>query len=36
MRMGGFERWEVFSTPDGDPLDIGLDDIHSYWIAHKR
>lgn len=36
LRLGGFERWECFGTPDGNPLVIGLDDIHSYWIAHKR
>lgn len=34
LRLGGFERWECFGTPDGDALVVGLDDIHSYWIAH--
>lgn len=36
LRLAGFDRWEVFGTPERDPLEIGLDDVHSYWIAHKR
>jgi hypothetical protein len=24
LRLAGFERWESFSTPEGDPLEIGL------------
>jgi SAM-dependent methyltransferase len=35
LRLGGFERWECFGTPEGDPLEVGLDDGHSYWIAYK-
>ncbi len=35
LRLGGFERWEVFATPERDTLDIGPDTVHSYWIAYK-
>lgn len=35
LRLAGFARWEAFGSPDGRPLDIGLDTVHSYWIAHK-
>jgi SAM-dependent methyltransferase len=35
LRLGGFERWECFGGPDGDPLIVGLDDMRSYWIAYK-
>ncbi|HEX6386760.1 MAG TPA: class I SAM-dependent methyltransferase [Anaerolineae bacterium] len=33
LRLGGFERWQYFGTPERDPLEIGLEDTHSYWIA---
>lgn len=35
LRLAGFERWDVFATPDRDRLQIGLEDVHSYWIAYK-
>ncbi len=35
LRLGGFERWEVFGTPEGGALQSGLEETHSYWIAHK-
>ena len=35
LRLAGFERWECFSTPERDLLDIGLDERQSYWIATK-
>ncbi len=35
LRLSGYERWEYFGTPDGDPLEIGLDEVHSYWIVYK-
>lgn len=33
LRLAGFTRWEASSTPEGDPLVIGLDDQRSYWVA---
>ena len=35
LRLAEFDRWQYFGTPDGDPLEIGLDEARSYWIAHK-
>ncbi len=35
LRLAGFERWECFGTPEGGPLEIGLDEVRSYWIAYK-
>jgi SAM-dependent methyltransferase len=35
LRLGGFRRWESFSTSERDPLEIGLEDTQSYWIAYK-
>lgn len=35
LRLAGFEQWEFFGTPECDPLEIGLEEIHSYWIAYK-
>jgi SAM-dependent methyltransferase len=35
LRLGGFERWEAFATPEGDPLQVGLEETGSYWIAYK-
>jgi SAM-dependent methyltransferase len=35
LRLGGFERWESFGTPDRDTLKLGLEDTASYWIAYR-
>jgi SAM-dependent methyltransferase len=35
LRLAGFERWEYFGTPAGDPLEIGLEEMQSYWIAYR-
>ncbi|MFC1996588.1 class I SAM-dependent DNA methyltransferase [Chloroflexota bacterium] len=35
LRLAGFEQWQYFSTPDRDPLEIGLDEAQSYWIVDK-
>lgn len=35
LRLGGFQRWEVFGTPEGDPLEVRLEETHSYWILYK-
>jgi hypothetical protein len=35
LRLAGFERWECYGTPEGGRLDIGLEEIQSYWIAYK-
>jgi len=35
LRVAGFNRWECFGSPERDPLIIGLDDIHSYWVAYR-
>jgi SAM-dependent methyltransferase len=35
LRLAGFERWECFGTPEGAPLEIGLEEAQSYWIAYK-
>jgi SAM-dependent methyltransferase len=35
LRLAGFARWEGFSTPERDPLTIGLEGSQSYWIAQK-
>jgi len=35
LRLGGFEQWEAFSTPEHDPLEISREETHSYWIAYK-
>jgi SAM-dependent methyltransferase len=34
LRLGGFARWEVFGTPERDPLELGLREAQSYWIAY--
>lgn len=36
LRLGGFSRWEVYGTPTGDPLELGLEEAQSYWIAYNR
>jgi len=33
LRLAGFEQWEVYGTPDRDPLELGLDESQSYWVA---
>lgn len=35
LRLAGFEQWEFFGTPERDPLEIGMEEIHSYWIMSK-
>ncbi len=35
LRLAGFEGWESFSTPEGDPLDLGPEETQSYWVVHK-
>ena len=35
LRVAGFSRWECYGSPEGEPLIVGLDDIHSYWIAYR-
>jgi hypothetical protein len=35
LRLAGFERWESFSTPERDSLEIGLDETQSYWIVYQ-
>ena len=35
LRLAGFDHWESFSTPERDPLEIGPEGTHSYWIVHK-
>jgi SAM-dependent methyltransferase len=32
LRLAGFARWAYFSTPAGDPLDIGPEQQQSYWV----
>lgn len=35
LRLAGFSHWESFRTPERDPLEIGVEGTHSYWIVHK-
>lgn len=35
LRLAGFDHWESFSTPERDPLGIGVEGTHSYWIVRK-
>lgn len=35
LRLAGFERWDSFGTPERDPLEIGLEETVSYWIAYR-
>ena len=35
LRLAGFEQWEVYSSPEGDPLVTGLDETYSYWVVQK-
>jgi SAM-dependent methyltransferase len=36
LRLAGFTRWECFGSPKGAPLEIGLDEVFSYWVAWKE
>jgi len=36
LRLAGFERWQCFGTPEGEPLVPGLEETQSYWIAYKH
>ena len=35
LRLAGFDHWDVFSTPENDPLKVGVEGTHSYWIVRK-
>jgi SAM-dependent methyltransferase len=35
LRLAGFERWDAYGTPEGGPLEIGLEEAQSYWVAYK-
>ena len=35
LRLGGFQQWACFGTPEGAPLKVGLEETQSYWIAYK-
>jgi SAM-dependent methyltransferase len=35
LRLAGFDHWDAFSTPERDPLEVGVEGSHSYWIVHK-
>ena len=35
LRLAGFDHWEAFSTPERDPLEVGVEGTHSYWIVQK-
>lgn len=35
LRLAGFEHWETYGSPGDALLEVGLDDVHSYWVAHK-
>ncbi|HWQ11555.1 MAG TPA: class I SAM-dependent methyltransferase [Roseiflexaceae bacterium] len=35
LRLAGFARWAYFGTPEGERLDIGLEEQQSYWIVEK-
>ena len=35
LRLAGFSHWESFRTPERDPLEIGAEGTHSYWIVRK-
>jgi SAM-dependent methyltransferase len=35
LRLAGFEHWQCFSTPEKEPLEVGLEEAQSYWIASK-
>lgn len=35
LRLGGFKQWSCYGTPEREPLEIGLEETQSYWIASK-
>ena len=35
LRLAGFERWDVFGTPEGAPLVVTPEESRSFWIAYK-
>jgi SAM-dependent methyltransferase len=35
LRLAGFEQWEYFGAPDRAPLEIGLEETSSYWVAYR-
>ena len=35
LRLAGFAGWTCFSTPEGDPLDLGPENQQSYWCIEK-
>jgi SAM-dependent methyltransferase len=35
LRLAGFGHWESFRTSERDPLEIGVEGTHSYWIVRK-
>jgi SAM-dependent methyltransferase len=35
LRLAGFEDWECYGTPERDPLEVGIEQMQSYWIAYK-
>lgn len=35
LRLAGFAHWAYFSTPEGDPLELGPQEQQSYWIVDK-
>ncbi|HMN31555.1 MAG TPA: hypothetical protein PKE45_25625, partial [Caldilineaceae bacterium] len=36
LRLAGFQRWECFGSPEGGPLEIGVEEVQSYWVAYKE
>ncbi len=36
LRLAGFTHWACYGSPTGDPLNLGPDEQHSYWIIDKR
>ena len=35
LRLAGFARWACYSTPEGDPLELGPEQQRSYWVIEK-
>jgi SAM-dependent methyltransferase len=35
LQLAGFTRWAYFGTPDGEELNLGPEDQHSYWVVEK-
>jgi hypothetical protein len=35
LRLAGFTRWAYFGTPELEPLDLGPEGKHSYWVINK-